>query len=201
MQQSRSSISYKSTRGGASGLTFREAVFEGLAADGGLIIPDVVPNVSDNLKAWSSLPFDKLAFEIAALFCSRDEIPANDLRELMRRSYQTFNHVEVVPTVKLGSDIHIMELFHGPTFAFKDVALQALGNLYEYFLKRESRRLTVLGATSGDTGSAAIYGLRGKKKRGVLHSLSQGSCVADSAAANDERFGPECALRGRGRHV
>jgi threonine synthase len=144
-------------------LTFKQAVFEGLASDGGLIVPDVVPNVVDNLTAWSSLSFDELAFEIAALFCSRDEIPAKDLRDIMRRSYQTFNHVEVVPTVKLGSDIHIMELFHGPTFAFKDVALQALGNLYEYFLKRESRRLTVLGATSGDTGSAAIYGLRGKK--------------------------------------
>jgi len=153
---------YSSTRGGARGLSFEQAVFEGLAPDGGLIIPDVVPDMSDSYRSWSKLSFDELAFEIASLYCGEDEIPATDLRELMKRSYSTFAHSEIVPTVKVG-DMHIMELFHGPTFAFKDVALQALGNLYEYFLKRNQRRLTVLGATSGDTGGAAIYGMRGKE--------------------------------------
>merc|ERR1719321_2280529 len=80
----------------------------------------------------------------------------------MKESYSTFFHDDVVPVISL-SDFYMMELFHGPTFAFKDVALQALGNLYEYFLKRKSRRLTVVGATSGDTGGAAIYGMRGKE--------------------------------------
>jgi threonine synthase len=155
-------IRYKSTRGGASGLTFEQAVFEGLAPDGGLMVPDFVPDVSHCYKNWSRLSFGDLAFEIASLYCSEDEVPAADLKELMKRSYSTFSHPEVVPTVKVGDSL-IMELFHGPTFAFKDVALQALGNLYEYFLKRNKRRLTVLGATSGDTGSAAIYGLRGKE--------------------------------------
>mmetsp|Transcript_60140 Transcript_60140/g.175741 ORF Transcript_60140/g.175741 Transcript_60140/m.175741 type:complete len:507 (+) Transcript_60140:86-1606(+) len=156
------SITYKSTRGGAHGMSFEQAVFEGLAPDGGLMIPNVVPDVSANYKKWSRLPFDELAFEIASLYCSEEEVPAADLRVLMKKSYATFAHSETVPTVKVG-DMHIMELFHGPTFAFKDVALQALGNLYEYFLKRNSRRLTVLGATSGDTGGAAIYGMRGKE--------------------------------------
>lgn len=156
-------ITYKSTRGGAAGLTFEQAVFEGLAPDGGLMVPSEIPDVSGSYKAWKDLSFDELAFEIASLFCSQDEVPSDDLRDIMRRSYSTFEHEEVVPTVKVG-DMCIMELFHGPTFAFKDVALQALGNLYEYFLKRNTRRLTVLGATSGDTGSAAIYGLRGKER-------------------------------------
>jgi len=156
------SIKYGSTRGGAHGMTFEQAVFEGLAPDGGLMVPDVVPDVSANFKEWSKLPFDELAYEIASLYCSEEEVPAADLRELMKRSYSSFSHADTVPTVKFG-DLHIMELFHGPTFAFKDVALQALGNLYEYFLKRNSRRLTVLGATSGDTGGAAIYGMRGKE--------------------------------------
>jgi threonine synthase len=92
-----------------------------------------------------------------------DEIPEADLRNLMQRSYVSFaDHKDPVPTKKVG-DLQIMELFHGPTFAFKDVALQALGNLFEYFLKRKQKRITVVGATSGDTGSAAIYGLRGKE--------------------------------------
>mmetsp|Transcript_80392 Transcript_80392/g.260488 ORF Transcript_80392/g.260488 Transcript_80392/m.260488 type:complete len:497 (+) Transcript_80392:47-1537(+) len=156
------SIKYSSTRGGASGMSFEQAVFEGLAPDGGLMIPEEVPDVSGSYKSWSAMPFDELAYEIASLFCSEEEVPAADLRELMRRSYGSFTHADVVPTVKIG-DLHIMELFHGPTFAFKDVALQALGNLYEYFLKRNKRRLTVLGATSGDTGGAAIYGMRGKE--------------------------------------
>lgn len=126
------------------------------------MVPDVVPDVSSKWRSWRSLSFDELAYEIALLYCSEEEVPAADLRDIMRRSYQAFAHAEVVPTVKTG-DLHIMELFHGPTFAFKDVALQALGNLYEYFLKRRARRLTILGATSGDTGSAAIYGMRGKE--------------------------------------
>jgi threonine synthase len=155
-------ITYKSTRGGANNLTFEQAVFEGLAPDGGLMIPDTLPDVSTKWKSWRNLKFDELAFEIASLYCGEEEVPAVDLRKIMSKSYASFNHAEVVPTMKVN-DMQIMELFHGPTFAFKDVALQALGNLYEYFLKRNKRRLTVLGATSGDTGSAAIYGLRGKE--------------------------------------
>jgi len=153
---------YRSTRGGQSGLSFEAAVFEGLARDGGLLVPDFVPDVSGAWKGWSSLAFHELAFEIVSRFCPEDVIPASDLRELLKKSYSTFEHPEVVPCPKFG-EIHVMELFHGPSSSFKDVALQGLGNLYEYFLNRNPRRLTILAATSGDTGSAAIHGLAGKE--------------------------------------
>jgi len=152
---------YRSTRGGISGLTFEEAVFEGLARDGGLLVPEQVPDVSQVYKDWASQPFHELAYELASRFCTDNDIPAADLRDIMKRSYGTFHHNDVVPCVKVG-DIHFMELFHGVSFSFKDVALQALGNLYEYFLARRKRKLTIFCATSGDTGGAAIYGLRGK---------------------------------------
>eukprot|EP00928_Gymnodinium_smaydae_P086836 TRINITY_DN71257_c0_g1_i1.p1 TRINITY_DN71257_c0_g1~~TRINITY_DN71257_c0_g1_i1.p1 ORF type:complete len:489 (+),score=102.11 TRINITY_DN71257_c0_g1_i1:66-1532(+) len=155
-----STLRYVSTRGAGS-FSFEEATFEGLAPDGGLLVPTEVPDVSGCWKQWRKLKFHELAYEIASLYIG-DEVPADDLRKLMYNSYKTFNHENVVPAVKVD-DFYVMELFHGPTFAFKDVALQALGNLYEYFLARKKRRLTVIGATSGDTGSAAIYGLRGKK--------------------------------------
>ncbi|CAK0795534.1 unnamed protein product, partial [Prorocentrum cordatum] len=99
-------IRYRSTRGGASDLTFEQAVFEGLAPDGGLMIPDEIPDVSKSYKDWRSLKFDELAYEIASLYCGEDEIPAADLRELMRRSYASFEHADVVPTVKHGN-LHI----------------------------------------------------------------------------------------------
>eukprot|EP00929_Paragymnodinium_shiwhaense_P103543 TRINITY_DN670_c0_g1_i1.p1 TRINITY_DN670_c0_g1~~TRINITY_DN670_c0_g1_i1.p1 ORF type:complete len:513 (+),score=126.30 TRINITY_DN670_c0_g1_i1:75-1541(+) len=162
MAETKKTNLFRSTRGGSEGLSFEQAVFEGLAPDGGLYIPHEVPDVRESWKSWKSLKFDELAYEIASLFCNEETVPAADLKDMMKRSYSTFTHEEVVPSIKVN-DFHVMELFHGPTFAFKDVALQALGNLYEYFLKRQSRRLTILGATSGDTGGAAIYGMRGKE--------------------------------------
>uniref|UniRef100_A0A6U4LG57 Threonine synthase n=2 Tax=Hemiselmis andersenii TaxID=464988 RepID=A0A6U4LG57_HEMAN len=152
---------FRSTRGAFLDMTFEEAVFEGLAQDGGLLVPHFIPDLSGQWKKWKNLPFDELAFEIAKPWVG-EEIPEEDLRSLMKRSYATFSDKDVVPTRSVGG-IEIMELFHGPTYAFKDVALQALGNLFEYFLTRSNKRITVVGATSGDTGSAAIYGLRGKK--------------------------------------
>jgi threonine synthase len=154
---------FRSTRGAFLDMTFEEAVFEGLAADGGLLVPHFIPDVKSKYKQWKNMPFDELAYEIAKLYVG-DEIPSADLRDLMRRSYSSaqWTDKDTVPTKQVG-DVLIMEIFHGPTFAFKDVALQALGNLFEYFLKRSGKRITVVGATSGDTGSAAIYGLRGKQ--------------------------------------
>jgi len=143
-------------------MSFEEAVFEGLAQDGGLVVPHFIPDCKDVYQSWSKLSFDELAYEIASRYTG-DEIPEADLRRIMKRSYQTFEDpADPVPTQRVG-DLAIMELFHGPTFAFKDVALQALGNLFEFFLTRKQKRITVVGATSGDTGSAAIYGLRGKE--------------------------------------
>ncbi|KAJ1945924.1 threonine synthase, partial [Kickxella alabastrina] len=163
-------MKYRSTRGQVSGQSFETVVLEGLASDGGLFIPEHLPQLpSDWQTSWATLPFASLAAEIISLFVGDDLAPA-EVADLTARSYATFHHADVTPLVQLPS-VHILELFHGPTFAFKDVALQFLGNLFEFFLERRNRqetagrvhRITVVGATSGDTGSAAIYGLRGKK--------------------------------------
>ena len=131
----------------------------GLAPDGGLLLPETLPDVGGKLEAWSKLSYQELAFEVISLFAT--DIPADDLKKLINDSYATFDHPEVAPSVEVG-DFHILELFHGPTLAFKDVALQFLGNLFSYILENRGGKLNILGATSGDTGSAAIHGVRGK---------------------------------------
>ncbi|GAB6039478.1 threonine synthase [Endothiovibrio diazotrophicus] len=152
---------YLSTRGGVAPLTFSQAVMMGLASDGGLLLPETIPTVdAETLAAWAGLPFAELAIEVIGRFVG-DDIPRDDLAELIRRSYATFTHPEVTPLVAVDG-FQVLELFHGPTLAFKDVALQFLGNLFEYLLKRDGGKLNIIGATSGDTGSAAIYGVRGK---------------------------------------
>ncbi|KAL3775732.1 hypothetical protein ACHAWO_000818 [Cyclotella atomus] len=159
------SITYSSTRGSQKSLSFRHAVMTGLAHDRGLFVPDTIPTVSPSeLESWRSLSYADLATEVIAKYVGEDQVPRDVLRDIVKRSCGAFRSEEVTPLVKV--DGHwVLELFHGPTFAFKDVALQMLGNFFEYFLSTGSNsgRLAVMGATSGDTGSAAIYGLRGKK--------------------------------------
>ncbi|KAM3156627.1 Threonine synthase [Botrytis cinerea] len=184
---------YLSTRGGDYGLSFEEVVLKGLAADGGLFIPEQIPSVPENWESkWKDLSFSDLAFEILSLYISPSEIPAADLKDIINRSYSTFRDPKTTPLVPLSEkdNLYLLELFHGPTFAFKDVALQLLGNLFEYFLVRRNKgkegkdrhHLTVVGATSGDTGSAAIYGLRGKKDVSVfiLHPKGRVSPVQEA---------------------
>jgi threonine synthase len=152
-------MKYISTRGQMEPIGFQDAVMTGLAPDGGLLLPEELPCIADKLDAWSKLSYTDLAFEVMSLFAT--DIPADDLKKLIDESYATFDHPEVAPSVEVG-DFRILELFHGPTLAFKDVALQFLGNLFSYILERRGGRLNILGATSGDTGSAAIHGVRGK---------------------------------------
>eukprot|EP01134_Creolimax_fragrantissima_P003367 CFRG3367T1 len=152
-----------------------KVVMRGLSPEGGLYVPDSIPSVSiQQLQKWSHLSFAELAAEVMELYIG-DEIAKEDLVHISRKSYETtFSSKNTTPLVKLADDRYILELFHGPTFAFKDVALQFLGNLFEFFLERKAKNgedvkpITVLGATSGDTGSAAIYGLRGKKNIDVF---------------------------------
>jgi threonine synthase len=135
----------------------------GLATDGGLLLPERFPQLdAETLKRLSGLPFRELAVEVMLPFVGED-IGRDELKDLVDRSYASFAHPEVTPLVPVG-DRHILELFHGPTAAFKDVALQFLGNLFEFLLERSGGHLNILGATSGDTGSAAIYGVRGKDR-------------------------------------
>ena len=156
-------MQYISTRGGVAPVSFSRAVMMGLATDGGLLLPERIPQVdATTLQRWASLPFPALALEVVGRFVGEDDIPRADLRRLIERSYSTFSHPEVTPVATVDG-LRILELFHGPTLAFKDVALQLLGNLFEYLLARDGGHLNILGATSGDTGSAAIYGVRGKQ--------------------------------------
>lgn len=154
-------MKYVSTRGQTEAVTFKDAVLMGLATDGGLLLPDTIPDVTPHLEQWRTLHYSDLAFEVLREFTGTD-IPAGDLQDLVKRSYSTFNAPDVVEIKKVG-DLHVLELFHGPTLAFKDIALQFLGNLFAAILDERGIRLNVLGATSGDTGSAAIHGLRGKE--------------------------------------
>ena len=166
-------------------MSFEEVVLKGLAQDGGLFIPEEIPSLPEDWSTrWQDLSFADLAYEILSLYISPSEIPPSDLKKMVQKSYSTFRHPEVTPlrTLSPEQNLHLLELFHGPTFAFKDVALQFLGNLFEYFLVRRNEgktgsdrhRLLVCGATSGDTGSAAIYGLRGKKDLDIFILFPEG---------------------------
>jgi len=154
---------YVSTRGGVEPMTFAQAVMMGLATDGGLLLPETFPRAdAETLQRWANLSFRELAVEVMLPFVGED-ISREDLSSLVNRSYSSFSHSEVTPLVNVGKQ-RVLELFHGPTAAFKDVALQFLGNLFEFLLERDGGRLNILGATSGDTGSAAIYGVRGQER-------------------------------------
>jgi len=154
-------MKYVSTRGQVEPIDFQRAVLMGLADDGGLLIPESIPDVRDRLDAWRGLGYAELAFEVIRRFAT--DVPADDLRGLIDRAYspEAFGP-DPAPTVSVG-DLFVLELFHGPTLAFKDIALQLLGNVFEYVLARTGGVLNVLGATSGDTGSAAICGVRGRR--------------------------------------
>jgi len=163
---------YVSTRGGTPPRTFREILLGGLASDGGLTLPERYPMVTAaQLRQWRSLAYRELAFEILSRFC--DDIPAEDLKRIIDRTYtaQTYRNCragddpgEITPVRTLEEGLHLLELSNGPTLAFKDMAMQLLGNLFEYVLGETGEELNILGATSGDTGSSAEYAMRGKQR-------------------------------------
>jgi threonine synthase len=157
-------LRYLSTRGDATLRSFSEILLEGLAPDGGLYLPQSYPQVdAAMLKRWRALPYADLAFEILSLYI--DDIPADDLRALCERTYTraNFGTDAIVPLRALESGLWIEALSNGPTLAFKDMAMQLLGALFEYELGRRGEHLNILGATSGDTGGAAEYAMRGKR--------------------------------------
>ncbi|MEA3545781.1 MAG: threonine synthase [Thermodesulfobacteriota bacterium] len=159
-------MKYCSTRGKIQGLSFSEAVMMGLADDGGLLLPEDIPVFSkDELQKFRNLPYSELAFQIISKYAT--DIPVTDLKDIIDRSYASFKNSQITPIVKQDG-LYILELFHGPTLAFKDIALQFLGNLFEYLLSNSGQRMNIIGATSGDTGSAAIYGVRGKKNINIF---------------------------------
>lgn len=152
-------MKYLSTRGATPPLSFQDAVLTGLAPDGGLLLPEQIPNVASQLDDWRGLSFVELAKRVVALFA--DDLEPEVINRLVDEAYASFDVPETVAFTKLGH-VQVLELFHGPTLAFKDVALQLLGKLFEHILGVRERRLNIVGATSGDTGSAAIAGVRGQ---------------------------------------
>ena len=155
---------YLSTRGHADRQRFCDILLEGLAPDGGLYLPEQYPQVdSATLEKWRSLPYADLAFEVLSMYI--DDIPAADLKAICRKTYtqEVFGTQAIVPLRHLEPGLYLEALSNGPTLAFKDMAMQLLGNLFEYELARRGEELNILGATSGDTGSAAEYAMRGKK--------------------------------------
>eukprot|EP00054_Salpingoeca_dolichothecata_P005752 m.36021 g.36021 ORF g.36021 m.36021 type:complete len:682 (+) comp15889_c0_seq1:605-2650(+) len=177
---SANSMRYLSTRDSSgTPVTFETAVMQGLAPDGGLYVPKEVPSLSlEQISEWKNLRFYELATKIMTMYIDVEEIPTSTLSALLEKSYTAFSSSHVTPLVEFSDDgkLYLLEQFHGPTCAFKDVALQYVGNLFEFFLERrnagltpaQQQSITVLGATSGDTGSAAIQGLRGKRNIEVV---------------------------------
>lgn len=155
---------YLSTRGHADRKQFCEILLEGLAPDGGLYLPEHYPRVdAATLGRWRGLPYHELAFEVLSLYI--DDIPPADLRSLCAKTYtpEVFGTPQIAPLKQLEGNLFLLGLSNGPTLAFKDMAMQLLGNLFEYELGRRGEELNILGATSGDTGSAAEYAMRGKR--------------------------------------
>lgn len=153
-------MKYISTRGQAPALAFEDVVLTGLAPDGGLYVPESLPKFSqDEIASWTGLSYEALAFNVMAPFVA-GEVPEEDLKRIIGDAYKTFRHSAIAPLVQTGHNEWILELFQGPTLAFKDFALQFLGNLLDYILKKRDQKVVVMGATSGDTGSAAIEGCR-----------------------------------------
>ncbi len=152
-------MKFISTRGQCEAVGFSQAVAQGLAPDGGLYLPEKLPDIGPLLSRWSEMAYADLAYEFLSLFAT--DVSTAELRHLVDRSYVRFGHPDVAPLVELRDGLWVLELFHGPTLAFKDFALQLLGGLYANQILHTGVFLNVLGATSGDTGSAAIHGLLG----------------------------------------
>lgn len=153
-------MKYISTRGGAPSLEFEDVLLAGLASDGGLYVPETLPRFThEEIASWRGLPYSELAFKIMLPFVE-GSIPEADFKKMVDDTYAVFDHPSVAPLVQLDSNEWVMELFRGPTLAFKDFALQLLGRLLDFVLKRRDERVVIMGATSGDTGSAAIEGCR-----------------------------------------
>src|SRR5689334_2988235 len=151
---------FVSTRGQTSPLGFSDAVATGLAPDGGLFLPEMLPDFSRDLARFEKLGYAELCFEFLRVFAT--DIPADGLRALIAASYTKFADPAIAPLKPLAKNLYVLELWHGPTLAFKDFALQLLGNLYERQCRVRRETINVLGATSGDTGAAAIHGLIGR---------------------------------------
>ncbi|XP_061118254.1 threonine synthase-like 2 isoform X1 [Conger conger] len=170
---------YCSTRGEVQGWGFREVLFSGYAPDGGMFMPETLPTITpDTLRSWTSLSYPRLVHEVCALFIPDDLIPRHDLDAVLSGALSQFSVPGAVRLARLGGGLSVLELFHGETLAFKDLAMTCTTRLLDYFLQRESRRATVLVGTSGDTGGSAIRGARGLRGVDVVVVFPRGRITA-----------------------
>ena len=169
-------MKYLSTRNNILRKSFKDILFQGLSDDGGLFIPAEWPKIDINFLKNKS--YEDVALEVMYPF-AKEDISENSLYEIIKLTYKNFRHTKIAPLINIDKNKFILELFYGPTFAFKDYALQFLGNLFEYYLENLDKKIAILGATSGDTGSAAIEAFRGKRdiKVFILHPLNKVSEV------------------------
>ncbi|XP_008069921.1 threonine synthase-like 2 [Carlito syrichta] len=168
---------YVSTRGAAPRVNFEGALFSGYAPDGGLFMPEALPQLDrDTLCQWSTFSYPSLVKELCALFIGYELIPRGRLDDLIDRAFSRFRHREVVHLSRLRDGLNVLELWHGATYAFKDLSLCCTAQFLQYFLEKKSRHVTVVVGTSGDTGSAAIESVRGAKNVDIIVLLPQGHC-------------------------
>ncbi len=161
-------ITYKSTRGKSKELYFKDVIFEGLATDGGLYIPSSWPMLdTDLIKSFEKMSYQEIAFHVIKPYID-NSLSDQKLREIITGAYSCFTNSEITPLNKLSQNEYLLELYHGPTYAFKDIAMQFISRLMDYYLTTDNKRINILGATSGDTGSAAIYGFESVKSSNVF---------------------------------
>nr|XP_045007370.1 threonine synthase-like 2 isoform X1 [Jaculus jaculus] len=168
---------YVSTRGMAPRVNFEGALFSGYAPDGGLYMPEELPLLDrETLHRWSTLSYPGLVKELCALFIGSELIPRDDLDGLIDRAFSRFRHREVVPLSRLKNGLNVLELWHGVTYAFKDLSLSCTAQFLQYFLHRREKHVTIVVGTSGDTGSAAIQSVQGAKNMDIIVLLPKGHC-------------------------
>ncbi len=171
-------MKYVSTRGEAKTASFNEALIEGLARDGGLYVPEHWPSLSRaEIAGFRGRPYAEVAFRVISPFVGGD-IPERDLKRMIEEAYATFSHPDVTPLHRLPDGAHVLELFHGPTLAFKDVAMQLISRLMDYVLATKNERCTIVGATSGDTGGAATEAFRGRERIDLVFTFPKGRVSA-----------------------
>nr|XP_020662880.1 threonine synthase-like 2 isoform X2 [Pogona vitticeps] len=172
------SMRYISTQGAPESTDFEGALLSGYASDGGLFMPETIPILDfATLRTWSTFSYPELVKQLCGIFISPELIPKTELSDLIDQAFSRFKHKDVVHMSRLKNGLNILELWHGPTYAFKDLSLSCTGQFLQYFLKKRKKRVTVLVGTSGDTGSAAIESVRGKKNVDICVLLPQGLCT------------------------
>ncbi|XP_053315355.1 threonine synthase-like 2 [Spea bombifrons] len=171
-------MKYTSTRGGETGVDFEKVLFSGFAADGGLFMPEEIPKLDvQALQTWRSLSYKELVQEICSMFIPPESVPRKDLDDLIDKALVRFRHKDIVPFRRLESGLNVLEMWHGVTHAFKDLAMSCVGQFLNYFLQKKKTHVNIVVGTSGDTGSAAIEAVRGIKNIDIIVLLPQGRCT------------------------